>query len=195
MELTKQEEQLIVTRRKLFAERQKRREEAPKHAVQQVPQQNQGPKQANGWDAHSDVSKPHQGRMTDTHPLFWFEREIFRKITNMQHKEQHDKIAKLLKVPVQNVLKDRVYHGLCHMDALWEQKLLPLKYKHKYEKFKKENGIDETNVHPEQKKLKPDYKFPVPIKNRPFSFEMYPEFDDSEQFVAGKIYEYEAKEA
>ena len=195
LKLTLEETNLIITRRKLFKQRQEMRNAAPKNPARQQPQQNQAPKQANGWDAHGDVSKPHQGRMTEAHPLYWFEKDIFHKITNDQHQAQHAKIAQLLKVPIQNALKDRVYHGLCHMDALWEQKMLPMKFKHKYERFKKENGIGDNNVHPKQMELKPNYKFPIPQKNRPFSFEMYPEFDDKETFQAGKLYEYTPKEA
>lgn len=187
--LTEEERKLIITRRRLSIERIKRAGQAPKNPAKVV---EKSPKQANGWDAHESPCKVHQGRLTESHPLFWFEQEVFRKIGNMQHKEQHDKIAKLLKVPVQNVFRDRVYHSLCHLDCLWEQKMLPMKYKHRYEKYKLENGIGDDNVHSEHKKAKPDYDYPVPVKNREFSFDLYPEFDEKEEFKAGKLYEYKA---
>ena len=95
-------------------------------------------------------------------------------------------------MPVQNLFRDRVYHALTHLDALWEQDMLPLKYKLRYENFKQEHNIGEDNVHPEHKKTKPDYNFPIPTKNRPFSFEQYATCNEKEEFRVGQLYKYEA---
>ena len=65
-------------------------------------------------------------------------------------------------MPVQNLFRDRVYHALTHLDALWEQDMLPLKYKIRYEKFKQQHNIGDDNIHPEHKKEKPEYNFPIP---------------------------------
>lgn len=181
--ITDEEKQLILKRRELAAKRGKLRNAKPKNQVKTQ-------EKSNSWDTHCDPSKVHKGRITEQHPLYWFEDEIFKKIGNLQHKEQHKKISKLLNMPVHNVFRDRVYHALTHLDALWEQNMLPLKYKIRYEKYKEKHRIGDSNVHPEHKKLKPDYKYPIPIKNRSFSFQDYPTCDETEVFQVGKKYTY-----
>ncbi len=192
IELTEAELKLILKRRELAAKRKKSRNAAPQHPVRQAQQQQPQGNRPPGWDSHHDPAKIHKGRITEGHPVYWFENEIFSKIGNIEHKQQHKLIRKLLGMPVQNLFRDRVYHALTHLDALWEQDMLPLKYKIKYEKFKQEHNIGDDNVHPEHKKDKPDYTFPIPVKNRPFSFELYPTCDEKETFSAGRTYKYEA---
>lgn len=192
--LTEEERRLIITRRRLAIERKKRANQAPKNEAK-VPEKKKdavlGENRPKDWDSHCSPCTPHQGRMTEAHPLYWFEKEVFRKISNMQHKEQHKKIAKLLKLPVQNVFRDRQYHALAHMEALWQQQMLPLKYKIRYEKYKEEHGIGPDLVHPEHKKLKPDYNYPVAKLERPWDAEKYGPADEKEEFEAGKKYIYD----
>lgn len=182
--ITEEEKLFILKRRELSANRKKLQTKAPK-TVKKA-----SPKQANGWDAHCNPCQVHHGRMTEKHPLFWFEEKIFKKISNMQHKDQHKKISKLLGIPVQNVFRDRQYHSLTHLDALWEQQLLPLTYKARYEEYKALHGIGDDNVHPKHKEEKPDYNYPVPNKKRPWDAEKY-HCSVNEDFVAGKKYIYE----
>lgn len=187
--VTEQEKVFILRRRELSDKRKKLQNVAPKHPVRQV---QEAPKKQvpQGWDSHCNPCKVHKGRITETHPLFWFEDEIFKNIDNLQHKEQHKKITEILKIPVQNVFHDRQYHALTHLDALWEQEMLPLKYKVRYEEYKTLHGIGSDNVHPAHKEAKPDYKYPVPVIKRPWDVEKYGTPDKSEQFIAGKKYIY-----
>lgn len=185
--LTNEEKQLILTRRELFKDRQERRKLAPKSSTDQ-PQQQNTPKQANGWDAHAEPDRVHKGRLTGNHPLGWFEDEIFKKIANMDHQKEHKKIGDILNMPVQNHLRDRIYHALCHLDVLWYEGRLPLKYKHRYERYKKEHNIGKDNTHPAHKKEGVTYK--VPKVSRPFSFEEFDKFDEDEKFNPHKIYDY-----
>jgi len=194
LKLTDEERQLIITRRELFEKRQKRQNTASQTPSNQKadPKGKQdvilGQNRPKGWDSHCHPCQIHAGRMTEVHPLFWFESEIFRKISNMQHKEQHKKIAKILNIPVQNIFRDRQYHALAHLEALWQQQLLPVKYKRKYEAYMEEHGIGQDFVHPEHKKQKPDYKHPMPVIKRTWDAEKYEDVD--EEFVVGKKYRY-----
>ena len=193
--VTQEEEQFILRRRELAAKRKKLQNAAPKNPVQPAHKPKDavtGTNRPAGWDSHCDPCKIHKGRITDTHPLYWFEEEIFKKIGNIQHKDQHKKITTLLKMPVQNVYRDRQYHALIHLDALWEQELLPLKYKIRYEQYKKDHGIGDDNVHPAHKTEKPDYKHPIPVKTRAFDLDNCPACNENEQFIAGKKYIYAA---
>lgn len=184
--ITQEEKEFILKRRELLLRKnQLQGKEPPKDVIL-------GANRPTDWDAHSELSKPHKGRLVAGHPLFKFEEEIFKKIGNIEHKAQHKLITELFGVPVQNVYRDRSYHVITHMDALWEQCMLPLKYKIWYEELKAKNGIDDTNVHPEQKKLKPDYNFPVVNKKRPWDITKYDCIDpDSEEFKVGTFYRYE----
>ena len=185
--ITDEEKNFILKRRELAAKRKKLRNAAPKHPVQTASQpQPQAPQ-----NGHCDPAKVHKGRITESHPLYWFEKEIFAKIGNAAHKQQHKLIRSLLGVPVQNLFRDRVYHALTHMDALWEQGLLPLRHKCSYEDFKALHGIGDDNVHPEHKKDKPDFDFPKPLKNRPWDKEAYGEADPKEEYRNGKKYYYD----
>ena len=187
--LTDEERILILNRRKLQKERALRRNSAPKNQAKAAPvQQKQEPKQPNGWDAHKEPDRIHRGRLTEDHPLGWFEPEIFRKIGNMEHKAEHKKIPELLKMPIQTKSRDRVYHALCHLDVLWTEAHLPLKYKHKYEEYKKEHSIGDDNIHPSHKKE--GEKYPVAQNKRPWSAEDHSEFNDKEKFIVGKVYKY-----
>lgn len=187
-EITEEEKLFIVKRRELAAKRKKLRHavSAPKKEVKK-----ETPKQANGWDAHTNPCQIHRGRMTPEHPLHWFEEEIFAKITNLQHKEQHKLIRSLLKMPVQNVFRDRQYHSLVHIESLWQQQLLPLSYKIRAEEYKAKFGIGQDFVHPKHKELKPDYVHPSPVLKRPWDAEKYGEADMSEKFIVGKKYIYD----
>ena len=188
--ITDEEKAFILKRRELAAKRKKLRHAQPKHPVKAAQQPQQQGNRPPGWDSHCDPSKIHKGRITDKHPLFWFEKDIFSKIGNVEHKTQHKLIRKLLGMPVQNLFRDRVYHALTHMDTLWEQGLLPLKYKCAYEEFKELHKIGDDNVHPEHKKEKPDYKFPIPNISRPWDKEAYGTPDESEEYRNGKSYYY-----
>lgn len=187
--LTDDEKDFIVKRRELADKRKKLQANAAQKTpvAQPKPKSNRPP----GWDDHCDVHKTHKGRMTEEHPLYWFEKEIFSKITNLQHKAQHKKITEILHVPVQNVFRDRCYHAIQHLQVLWEQCMLPLKYKARIEDFKAKHNIGMDGVHPEHKKQKPDYKYPVPVTSRPWDNESYGEADDNEEFIVGKQYVYE----
>ncbi len=126
--------------------------------------------------------------MTESHPLFWFEADIFKKITNKQHAEQHRLVTKLLKLPIQTKSRDRQYHGLAHMEALWQQEMLPLKYKIKYEAFIKEHNISADFIHPGQKVE--GEKYPLGNIKRPWDKDKYGPADEKEEFKAGKKYIY-----
>lgn len=192
--LVTDQEKLFILKRRELAEKRKQTAQLPPHQ----PKQEEKPKDVilgenrpKGWDSHCDPAKVHKGRITQTHPLYWFEDEIFKRITNLQHKEQHSKISKILCIPVQNVFRDRVYHALSHLDALWEQGMLPVKYKVRYEDFKEQHGIGDDNVHPAHKELKPDFKHPVANKKRPWDKEKYPVPEKDEVFLPGKKYYYD----
>ncbi len=190
--ITDEEKSLILKRRELAAKRKKLRNSPPQHPVHQHVQQPQ--QQGNrppGWDSHHDPAKIHKGRITEGHPVYWFEKDIFSKIGNIEHKQQHKLIRKLLGMPVQNLFRDRVYHALTHLDALWEQGFLPLKYKCDYEKFKIRHDIGDDNVHPEHKKDKPDFVFPVAQKSRPWNAEAYGAPNELESYQNGKKYYYD----
>ena len=193
--ITDEEKAFILKRRELAAKRKKLRHAAPQHPVQKHAQQpQQQPQQGNrpqGWDSHHDPAKVHKGRITEGHPVYWFENDIFSKIGNIEHKTQHKLIRKLLGLPVQNLHRDRVYHALTHMDALWCQGLLPLRYKVAYEDFKAEHDIGADNVHPEHKKLKPDYKYPKANISRPWDKDAYGTPDPKEEYINGKKYLYD----
>ena len=117
-------------------------------------------------------------------------KEIFSKIGNVAHKDQHKLIRSLLCMPVQNVFRDRQYHALAHLESLWQQQLLPLKYKIRYEEYKEKHGIGQDFVHPEHKKEKPDYAYPMPVLKRPWDKDKYGACDENESFVVGKKYKY-----
>ena len=190
--ITDEEKTFILTRRELAAKRKKLRQSPPQHSVQQHAQQPQ--QQGNrppGWDSHCDPTKVHKGRITETHPLYWFETEIFSKISNEAHKAQHKLLRSLLGMPVQNVYRDRQYHALVHLEALWQQQLLPLKYKIKIEEYKDMHGIGSDFVHPEHKKKNPDYVHPLPKISRPWDADKYGNCDEGETFVAGRKYVYD----
>jgi hypothetical protein len=193
--VTDEEKAFILKRRELAAKRKKLRHAQPQHPVQQHAQQ---PQQQNnrpaGWDDHNEPDRVHKGRITEGHPMFWFEKDIFSKIGNVAHKEQHKLIRKLLGMPVQNLFRDRVYHAITHLDALWEQCMLPLKYKKKYEDFKVLHNIGDDNVHPEHKKEKPDFDYPIAQKNRPWNPEAYGAPDESEVYQNGKKFRYDYDE-
>lgn len=183
--ITEEELNLILKRRELTAKRTNTQKPAhkPKDAIL-------GENRPPGWDEHCTPCKVHRGRVTDSHPLYWFEEEIFKNITNMQHQDQHMKINTILGLPVQNVYRDRQYHCLSHLEALWQQEMLPLKYKIKYEAYKALHGIGVDNVHPAHKTEKPDYVHPIPKVIRPWNSDGYGQCDETEKFVAGKKYRY-----
>lgn len=192
--ITDEEKQLILKRRELADKRQKSRDLPPKNAakaVQPQPKQNNRPA---GWDDHNDPCKVHKGRITEGHPLFWFEKEIFSKIGNVEHKNQHKLIRKILGMPVQNLFRDRAYHALSHLDCLWEQGMLPLKHKKRYEDYKKLHNIGDDNVHPDHKKDKPDYDFPVANKKRPWDEKAYGQANEAEEYKNGRKFYYDYDE-
>ena len=138
---------------------------------------------------HCDPCKVHRGRLTNPdHPLHWFEKEIFAKIGNMNHQGEHAKIVNILKMPVQASSRDRCYHALCHLDVLWTEKKLPLKYKRKYEAYKEETKIGDDNVHPDHKT--DDAKFPEAQNKREWNPEDYEGVESNETFKVGTVYEY-----
>ena len=79
--VTDEEKNFILKRRELADKRKKSRNAAPKHPVQTEQQPKQQGNRPPGWDSHCDPSKVHSGRMTEKHPLYWFESEIFKKIS------------------------------------------------------------------------------------------------------------------
>lgn len=133
------------------------------------------------WDSHCEPDKIHKGRLTPGHPMYWFEENVFRKISNMRHQAEHKKIKDLLGMPVQTNSRDRVYHALCHLDVLWTEGNLPVNYKAKYEEYKKEQGIGDDNIHPAHKK--PGVVYPTPKNKKPWNPEEYKGYDENEVFV------------
>lgn len=176
-EITEDEKLLLLKRRELFEKRQKR-------GALKVQHQNNQP-----LTGHCKPEVVHQGRMTDPdHPMHWFEKEIFSQISNMEHQAEHAKIGELLKMPVQTSSRDRVYHALCHLDVLWAEGRLPIRYKHRYEEYKKKHKIDTDNIHPSHKTE--GTKYPEPQNKRDWNPEDYQEYSKTEKFVPTKIYEY-----
>lgn len=138
-----------------------------------------------GWDVHCNPCQVHKGRLTPGHPMFWFEDNVFKNITNDRHGEEHAKIKRLLEIPVQTNSRDRVYHALSHLDVLWTEGNLPVSYKAKYEEFKTKEGIGDDNVHPAHKKK--GVVYPVAKNKRPWSLEEYKDkINLDEQFVGDK---------
>lgn len=137
------------------------------------------------WDAHCDPEKVHKGRLTPGHPMYWFEENVFRKITNMEHQAEHKKIGSLLSMPVQTNSRDRVYHALCHLDVLWTEGRLPIAYKKRYEDYKKEQGIGHDNIHPSHKKEGRVY--PLPKNKKEWDEDKYKDFDENEVFTGKKV--------
>jgi hypothetical protein len=74
------------------------------------------------------------------------------------------------------------------MEALWQQEMLPLKYKIKYEAFKKEHNISADFIHPGQKVE--GEKYPLGNIKRIWDEEKYGAADEKEEFKAGKNYRY-----
>lgn len=138
-----------------------------------------------GWDSHCNPDKIHKGRLTPGHPMYWFEENVFRKITNMEHQAEHKKIKDILGMPVQTNSRDRVYHALCHLDVLWTEGRLPIGYKHRYEEYKKEQGIGDDNIHPAHKKK--GVVYPVPKNKRPWNPEDYQDYDETQEFTGKKV--------
>lgn len=179
--LTEEEKQLIINRRNLLKSR-KERVITPVKKGQNQPQPPQQAAQARPdlYQPHNDLSRPHRGRLQPGHPVYWFEKEIFQQIGNVQHKKEHEKIAKLLKMPIQNKYRDRVYHALCHLDLLWAEGRLPVRYKVGYEKLKEENNIGDDNIHPSHKE--PGVTYPIAQNKRPWNPEEFQDYDDKEMF-------------
>ena len=137
-----------------------------------------------GWDAHCNPCQVHKGRLTPGHPMYWFEENVFRNISNKLHQEQHKKIKEILGMPVQANSRDRMYHTLCHMDVLWTEGKLPVSYKKKYEDFKKKENIGDDNIHPAHKK--PGVEYPVATGKRPWTEEDMKNYDENEVFKGDK---------
>lgn len=180
LKLTDEEKNLILNRRRLLANRMTIRNESPKNPAKQAQQTNQ----PNGWDSHNEPDRVHKGRLTENHPLYWFEKNVFQKISNMTHQEQHKKIRTLLGMPIQTPSKDRVYHALCHLDALWTQDRLPVAYKNRYEEYKKEHDIGDDNIHPSHKKAGVVYR--TPKNKRPWDPEKYKDYNENEKFIGDR---------
>lgn len=187
--LTAEERELILKRRSLLAKRQngqiQKKEQPQKRNTDDVILGKNRPK---GWDDHCDPEKVHKGRLTADHPMGWFEPEIFKHISNKEHQAEHRKIREVLGMPVQNKYKDRIYHALCHLDVLWTEGRLPVRYKHKYEEYKKQNNIGDDNVHPAHKEEGVNYK--LPKDKRPWNPEDYQDFDPQEKFDPNHVYDY-----
>lgn len=189
-EITQEEKQFILKRREILTKRNKLRNVAPTNPPKaKTKDVILGENRPKGWDEHCSPCQIHKGRLTEEHPLYWFEERIFQKITNLQHKEQHKKIKTLLGLNVQNVFRDRQYHALAHLEALWQQQLLPLSYKIKAEEYKAKHKIGMDFVHPGHKKPDSDYVHPISNSKRPWDSSKYIESKD-EAFVAGKKYKY-----
>jgi hypothetical protein len=193
LKLTEEEIRLILNRRKLLERRVERRS-APQNPVNAVsapqPPKEQkedvilGKNRPPGWDSHTEPERIHKGRLTEGHPMHWFETNVFKKISNMRHQAEHKKIMKLLGMPVQTQSKDRVYHALCHLDVLWTEGNLPVSYKHRYEAFKAEQGIGDDNIHPAHKK--PGVVYKTPKNKRPWNPDDYKDYDKDEVFVGDR---------
>lgn len=185
IQLTDSEKKLILRRRELMKARQARQAQ-PNQGLNRPAEGNSPPApqqqpRPDMFKPHTDLSRPHRGRLQPDHPVYWFEKEIFQQIGNVQHKKEHEKIAKLLKMPVQNKFRDRVYHALCHLDVLWTEGRLPVRYKVAYEKLKKDNNIGDDNIHPGHKLEGETY--PVAQNKRPWDPEKYKDYDDNEPFL------------
>lgn len=185
-EVSADEKQLILNRRKLFAERQKScpmsngKPCGTKDAIL-------GENRPKGWDNHNDLNQVHKGRVTENNPLYWFEDEIFRKIGNKNHQQEHKKIHSILGLPIQSHTRDRAYHILSHMTVLWVQKRLPLKYKVREQEIRDQYGVGVDNVPAGQKKegvVYPQPKIEIPQ----FKAEWF-NVDESEEFT-GEVYDY-----
>lgn len=198
LKLTEEEIQLILNRRKLMANRmikqQKaeenqavapKKEEIPDYGVKKPAKDViLGENRPKDWDSHCNPCQVHKGRLTPGHPMYWFEENVFQKISNMEHQRQHKKIKELLGMPVQTNSRDRVYHALSHLDALWTQELLPVAYKIRYEEYKKEHGIGDDNIHPAHKK--PGVVYKTPKFKRPWNPEDHKDYDPDEKFVGDR---------
>lgn len=185
-EVTHEEKLLILKRRELFSKRQKRGVvHAKDRNVSEQKPQKQVPK-----------NSAHRGRITDPkHEMHWFEKEIFAKISNLEHAAEHKKISTILNMPIQHSSRDRVYHSLCHLDVLWTEERLPLHYKRKYEEFKKKYGIGETNLYPDIVKDYPKENCPEVKNKRPWNPELYKDIESKEKFDPKKSYIYKPKAA
>ena len=179
LQLSQEEIDLILKRRELTVKRQAR---GPVSAVNRVVEEvKPAPKKAVG-----DVN----GRITDpSHPLHFFESQIFSKLGNVEHEKEHHKIWEVLKMPIQASNRSRVYHATCHLDLLWQEHRLPLHYKRRYEEYKKQNGIDDTNLFLDSKV--PGETYPTPFNKRPWEPEKYAHIKSNEVFNPKKLYTYE----
>ena len=177
--ITQEEKALILKRRELFEKRKQ-------GGIVAVQKQTTNPATA---AANGSKCAPHQGRVTDpSHEMHWFEQEIFSQIGNMNHQKEHRKILEVIKMPVQSATRDRIFHQLCHLDVLWKEGRLPVKYKHKYEEYKKKYNIDDTNLHPDLKEEGREY--PTPFEKRAWNPEDYQDYDKNEKFIPTKVYDY-----
>jgi hypothetical protein len=186
-EITEEERQLILNRRKFSAVRMGPPESKPAQPAEKPVDPILGQNRPPGWDSHADLGKCHKGRLTQDHPFFFFETDIFKKISNMEHKEEHKKMTSILGMPVQSPTKDRVYHLLSHMDILWYEKRLPLHYKKRQEELKAQYGIGADNVPESQKKQGIVYRSPK-IDLPEFNAELY-DIDENEEFT-GEVLDY-----
>lgn len=187
LELTEEEIKLIKTRRLLRSQRVVSSQEEGEKALRKDSEASEKKLEQNrppGWDNHCDPCRVHKGRLTDKHPMYWFEDSVFKKIPNQRHKAEHKKITEILGMPVQTNSRDRVYHALCHLDVLWTEGNLPISFKKKYEDYKKEQGIGDDNIHPAHKKE--GVVYPVPKNKKPWNEEDYTEEQlfAQEEFVA-----------
>lgn len=188
-QITEDEKQLILNRRRLSEIRlaspapgtqssQKPSEIPSKQPKDVILGSNRPP----GWDSHADLNKCHKGRLTEDHPFYFFEKDIFSKIVNMEHQKEHKKITEILGMPVQANNRDRVYHLLCHMDVLWYEKRLPLRFKKRQEELKKEHNIGSSNISEGQKKKGVVYPLPK-VKLPEWDVSKYPNIDMKENFT------------
>jgi len=191
LKLTEEETALVLNRRKLSGIRlanptpsPSSSPKTPENGSQAVPRGNRPP----GWDSHTDLNRTHKGRLTEDHPFFFFEEEIFKKLGNNKHQEEHRKIRKVLELPVQANNRDRTYHVLTHMDVLWYEKRLPLRFKKAAEDLKKEHNIGPDNISEGQKKEGVIYPTPK-VKLLEWDEDLY-KIDMSEEFT-GKVLVYE----
>lgn len=190
-ELTLTEEEFhLITQRRMMQEARKAHTPAPGPQKPKVEKTDvvMGKNRPAGWDSHEDVGKCHKGRLTEGHPFHFFETDIFKRISNMEHQAEHKKISTVLGLPVQNANRDRVYHLLSHMDVLWYENRLPLKYKKLQEDLKKEHGVGPDNIPSGQKKKGVIYKLPK-VKLPEWNEDLY-DIDMSEEFT-GITYNYD----
>ena len=193
--LSEDEKQLIKNRRLLSeirlaspAPAAKNPEKAPQKPTEAPKDAILGTNRPPGWDSHTDVGKTHKGRLTTEHPFAFFEEEIFKKIKNMAHQKEHKKITEVLGMPVQANNRDRVYHLLCHMDVLWYEKRLPLKYKKLQEGLKQKHNIGPDNISLGQKKKGVVYPFPK-VELPKWDVSKYTNIDETELFT-GEVLNY-----